>query len=492
MHKTKRRSINLSESAKLAAADRLMRQDLESFLRVGFETIVPGEELHLNWHLKAIAHALEKVLRGETKRLIITMPPRSLKSIFASVALPAFILGQDPSKKIICASYSAELAEKHAIDFRNLMKSPFYRRVFPQTLISRDKDTATEVLTTRRGGRYATSVGGTLTGRGGNLLIIDDPMNPKQAMSETHRKNVIEWYRQTAFSRLNQKGEDAIIVVMQRLHVDDLVGVLLDEGGWEHLDLPAIADRDESVPLGNGKVHRRRPGDVIDKIREPRHVLDEIKRTLGTLTFSSQYLQRPQPFEGVIIKREWLQTWRSLPPDVFGDTIISWDTAMSSDRSADYSVGTVWKVHNDGHYLLDVIRGQYNFPQLKRAVLACRQRYPGASVLIEDTGSGTSLIQELKSEQISVIKIKPVGDKQTRLYGNSALFEGGGVLFPEKAVWLDDLTAELLAFPNVRNDDQVDSISQALTWSRTRQKPVLSGVIAVYRSSQNSWSNNIW
>jgi predicted phage terminase large subunit-like protein len=489
MSKRTGQPMYLSEGAKLAAADRLIRQDLGSFLRVAFETIVPGEELHLNWHLKAIAHALEKVMRGETKRLLITMPPRSLKSIFASVALPAFMLGHDPSKKIICASYSGELAEKHAIDFRNLMKSPFYRRVFPQTLISRDKDTATEVLTTKRGGRYATSVGGTLTGRGGNVLIIDDPMNPKQAMSETHRKNVIDWYRQTAYSRLDQKGEDAIIVVMQRLHVDDLVGVLLDEGGWEHLDLPAIADRDEAIPLGNGRVHRRRPGDVIDKVREPKPVLNEIKRTLGSLTFSSQYLQRPQPFEGVIIKREWLQTWYSLPPDVFGDTVISWDTAMSADRSADYSVGTVWKIHNDSHYLLDVIRGQYNFPQLKRAVLACRQRYPGAGLLIEDTGSGTSLIQELRCEQISVIKIKPVGDKQTRLYGNSALFERGGVLFPEKAPWLDELIAELLAFPNVRNDDQVDSISQALTWSRTRPKPVLCGPIIIYRSDYDRWSN---
>src|SRR3984893_11508874 len=279
----------LSDAAKLAAAGRLVQQNYCPFLRVAFETIVPGEQLHLNWHIRAFANALERVAAGITKRLIITVPPRSLKSISASVAFPAFLLGLNPAIKIVCASYSNELPTKHSIDCRNLMKSAFYRRVFPGTVISRDKDTETEILTTKRGGRYATSVGGTLTGRGVNVLIIDDPMNPKQAMSETHRKNVIDWYRQTAYSRLDQKGEDAIIVVMQRLHVDDLVGVLLDEGGWEHLDLPAIADRDEAIPLGNGRVHRRRPGDVIDEVREPKPVLDEIKRTLGSLTFSSQY-----------------------------------------------------------------------------------------------------------------------------------------------------------------------------------------------------------
>lgn len=466
----------LSSPAQRLLVDQYAQRDFVAFVRRAFETVAPGESLHLNWHIHAMAYQLERVRHGKCKRLLVTIPPRSLKSIVTSVSFPAFVLGYDPATKIICASYSHELAVKHAIDFRAIMKSAWYKRVFPNTRISSEKNTELETLTTARGGRFATSVGGSLTGRGGNLIILDDPMKPDEAMSETSRRRVVQWFETTLLSRLNLKAEDAIIVVMQRLHVDDLVGILLEKGGWEHLDLPAIADVPQQIALGGGTFHRRRIGDVLDPFREPQHVLDELKRAMGTMAFSAQYLQRPIPAEGNLIKREWLQYYDRLPERrVAARVILSWDTAMKATELSDYSVGTAWLIDGSDCYLLDLIRDRFDFPDLRRAVLAQYQRYRSSSVLVEDKGSGTSLIQDLRYQRIPVIAVGAEHDKITRLYTVQPKFESRSIFLPRNAPWLPDLVAELLAFPNSRHDDQVDSISQALAWiERRRQVPIAS------------------
>jgi hypothetical protein len=214
------------------------RTDLYTFVQAAFPIVAGGKSLRRNWHLEAMTAALTDVLDGKTRRLIITVPPRSLKSICSSVALPAFALGHDPSCRIICVSYSEVLSRKHGNDCRALMHSPLYHRIFPQTRISPSKDTETEIMTTAGGLRLTTSVGGTLTGRGGNFLTIDDPLKPQDAQSESARESLKQWYSSTLLSRLDHKSEGSIIVVMQRLHPDDLVGHLLEQGGWTHLNLP--------------------------------------------------------------------------------------------------------------------------------------------------------------------------------------------------------------------------------------------------------------
>ncbi len=480
------RQCSLSPAAQRVLVDGKIRQDLVAFIRRTFETVVPGETLHLNWHIQAVAHVLNEVRCGRIKRLIITLPPRHLKSITASVAFPAFVLGHDPTKKIICVSYSGELAVKHALDCRAVIRSEWYRRLFVATRISSDKNTELETLTTMRGGRFATSVGGTLTGRGGNIIVLDDPINPKQAMSEVTRKSVVQWFKSTLLSRLNLKGEDAIIIVMQRLHVDDLVGVLLEEGGWHHLNIPAIAETPKRIPLGGSQFKRRKRGELLDPIREPKHVLAELKASMGTMEFSAEYQQQPIPAEGNLIKREWLEFYQTVPIRQPGDMIIiSWDTAMKATELADYSVGTVWLMQREYSYLLDVIRGRYDYPTLKRAALESRNKWPGSQVLIEDQGSGTSLIQDLRSQQIPVIGVRPEGDKVTRLYANQAQFESGSVHFPHTAVWSEELISELLAFPHGRHDDQVDLITQALTWIAQKRRnicPIVMPIIVKVRN----------
>ncbi len=226
----------------------VLRRDFYTFVRASFPIISPNDSFAPNWHIEAVAFALTRVFEGEIKRLIITVPPRSLKSICASVAYPAYVLGHDPARRIICVSYAEGLARKHANDCRALMRSTLYHRLFPNTRISPTKDTELEFATTRGGNRLSTSVGGTLTGRGGNLIIVDDPQKPQDAHSETVRKSTMQWYSNTLLSRLDDKSKDAIIVVMQRLHVDDLVGHLLEQDNWTHLHLPAIAESDHRIP----------------------------------------------------------------------------------------------------------------------------------------------------------------------------------------------------------------------------------------------------
>jgi predicted phage terminase large subunit-like protein len=223
--------------------------------------------------------------------------------------------------------------------------------------------------------------------------------------------------------------------------------------------------------MGQRKFHRRKIGDVLDPVREPAHILAELKVRMGLMDFSAQYLQRPIPIGGNLIKREWIKTYLVRPQFQPGDILVtSWDTAMKATEIADYSVGTVWHIQGDNCYLLDLIRNRFDFPDLKRAVIKQKEQWPNAHILIEDKGSGTSLIQELRHQQIAVIPILCKDDKVTRLFSTQPLFESGSVHFPEEAFWLEDLIAELLAFPHGRHDDQVDSIAQALAWVEQRRR----------------------
>ena len=243
-----------------------LRQDLGTFMAKVFSTVSPGDDYLHNWHIDAVTHALMQIHQGKNRRLIITQPPRSLKSICTSVAFVAWSIGHDPSKRFACVSYSHELAASFARQFRAVVTSDWYRALFPAVRLS--KDTETECVTTKGGGRFAVPVGGSFTGRGADVIIIDDPMKADDAQSEKARRAVNDWYATTLLSRLDDKQSGAIILVMQRLHEDDLAGRLLREDGWHHLDLPAIAENDQEIPIGPGVVHRRRKGEALHPARE--------------------------------------------------------------------------------------------------------------------------------------------------------------------------------------------------------------------------------
>jgi predicted phage terminase large subunit-like protein len=308
---------------------------------------------------------------------------------------------------------------------------------------------------------------GALTGRGGNFVIIDDPMKPQEAYSEAARDNVKQWYSSTLLTRLDDKTQDAIVVVMQRLHVDDLVGYLLEQGGWTHLNLPAIAEVESVVPLSPTRSHLRRVGDLLHPVREPREVLDELKRSMGSLDFAAQYQQEPVADGGNLIKWNWLQFYDRPPSRQPGDRIIvSWDTAMSSSELASYSVCVVLQVRGETVFVLDVLHNRLEYPDLRRAVLDMHHRWRNFvndyALLIEDKGSGMSLIQDLRRDNIRAIAVAPQGDKPMRMNAQTARIEAGAVSLPRTAPWLDEFRREILAFPAGRHSDQVDALSQGL------------------------------
>jgi hypothetical protein len=243
-----------------SAADEAMRRDLVAFIIRTFATLDDIEKFRPNWHIELIADRLQQAFRRKIKRLIINVPPRSLKSICGSVAFPAWALGQDPKLKFICVSHGQDLAGNHARDCRTVMESAWYRQLFPHSQLSADKRAEEEFLTRAGGGRYSTSIGGPLTGRGGNFIIIDDPIKSQDVHSSVRRAFINGWIDDTALSRLNDKKNDVVILIMQRVHVDDMTEYVMQKGGWEVLSLPAIAERDESFRLSNGRIVGRRPG----------------------------------------------------------------------------------------------------------------------------------------------------------------------------------------------------------------------------------------
>jgi predicted phage terminase large subunit-like protein len=477
----------------------LLRRNLNAFVEKSFSTLAPGQAFVPAWHLQAIGWQLERVRRGDIRRLIINMPPRSLKSIMTSVAFPAFLLGHDPTQRIICVSYSGDLARKHANDFRALVETPWYRDLFPGARIGR-KDSETEIELTARGFRLATSVGGTLTGRGGQLIVVDDPLKPDDALSETKRSAANQWFANTLLSRLDDKRTGAIVIVMQRVHMDDLSGFLMSQSDeWELLSLPAIAEFEETIPLGNGRSHLRHVGEALSPEREPLHVLESLKLQIGSDAFSAQYQQTPVPPGGAMIKRQWVRRYADVLPSHDERLMIlqSWDTASKGGPENDWSVCTTWILtRRKRWYLLDVWRRRVDYPALKAAVKSLAKQWRPQRILVEDAVTGTALVQELRDEIYGIIPVKPVGDKVIRMAVASAKIEAGQVFLPQEADWLPDLEAELFAFPGSRHDDQCDSISQALfDGDRNMPMEITDEVLATFNclgSGQgNSWSDHL-
>lgn len=450
-----------------SALDEALRNDFRSFARKAFGVVSPDQPFRPNWHFNAIAHALELCVAGRTKRLLITLPPRSGKSILCSVALPAFILGKDPTQRIICASYAQELSAKFGRDTRAVMQTAWYQRAFPAARLSPEKQTESELMTTARGVRLSTSVGGVLTGRGGNYIIVDDAMKPEDAVSDAKRAQATNWFDGTLTSRLDDKEKGVIIVVMQRLQVEDLAGHVLAKDGYVHLNLPAIAESDTEIPVGRGDIYKRKAGETLHSGLTP-EVLARTKAELGSFLFSAQYQQQPVPLDGELVKWGWFRTYEEEPSLQEYDRIVqSWDTAMTPGATADFSACTTWLVRKNHFYLLDVTRSKVDFPSLRGRVIAHAREWKANNVLIENKGSGQSLIQELRrtpgAPQPVLISVSK--DKITRLSAVTAMIEQGQVFLPKGAPWLDNFKSELLQFPNGRHDDQVDSLSQFLNWS---------------------------
>jgi predicted phage terminase large subunit-like protein len=462
----------------------LARHSLFAFIWKSFDVLHPSDRFVPSWYIDAIAYQLEQVFKGHRKRLVITVPPRYLKSISAAVAFPAWWLGKDPSIKIMVASYGAELATKHARDFRTLVKSDWYKHLFASMRSDPLRDTADELLTTQRGGRKAVSLGGAVTGLGADVLILDDLMKASDAHSPVELERARQFYEQSLFSRLNDKRDGAVIVIQQRLNEDDIAGYLLDKGFF-HLNLPAIAPEAQEYPLSFNRIHRRQCDEVLCPEREPLEVLNQIRTEIGPVVFSAQYLQNPVPPEGGQLRWDKFATYDDCPPRSDLLTVVqSWDTAYSSEPIADFSVCMTFGLREDNRWLLlDVWRGRVEYPALKAQVRALGREWIADRIIIEYANAGVSLFSELRRDNAArkYIRYRPRTNKAVRFAAQTAKIEEQRLLRPTEAPWLPALRQELLTFPRGRHDDQADALAQFLDWTSWRGEQRLIDTI------RNGW-----
>jgi predicted phage terminase large subunit-like protein len=461
----------------------LLRHDLCALNHRAFLELYPGVPYLSNWHIELIASKLEDVRTGRCKRLIVNVGPRHFKSFLISVVFPAWLLGHDPTKQIMSVTYSQDLSDNLARRSRSLMMSPFYQALF-DTRVAPDREAAADFETTAGGNRFATSLAGVVTGRGADVIIIDDPLKADDALSDKRRRAVNARYDDTLRTRVNNQTTGAIIMTMQRLHTEDPVAHVQQQEPWEVVSLPAIAEHDEICGFRTSYGYRRivrRQGDILHPDLLSREALEAQRRGMTDYNFAGQYQQNPQSPAGNFVKRDWLKFYSPEDkPDKFDQVLQAWDTANKETELADYSVCTTWGIKGKHLFLLDLFRDKLEFPALKRKIEALAKLHGASIVLIEDKASGTSLIQELRATGLSQVQAAPSldGDKIMRLRVQTAKIEGGFVHFPQQAPWLDAYLSELVTFPNAKNDDQVDSTVFALAWSTSR--PV-SGTYEYYR-----------
>jgi predicted phage terminase large subunit-like protein len=411
-----------------------------------------------------MAKKFEEIASGKLKRLIINMPPRHTKSEFASYMLPAWFLGRYPGKKIIQSSNTAELAVGFGRKVRNLVDSETYARVFPNVSLRHDSKAAGRWSTNMNGEYFAIGVGGTVTGKGADLLIIDDPHSEQEAALAANDPGiydkVYEWYSSGPRQRLQPGG--SIVIVMTRWGKRDLTGQVLkaemQRGGetWDVIEFPAI------LPSGNPLWPEFWSYDELAALKEE----------LPNQKWQAQYQQNPISEESAIVKREWWQTWEDDSPPYCDFTLMAWDTAFEKNNRADYSACTLWGIfgHPDENgveqqniILLNSFRARLEFPELKRRVMEEYREWSPDSMVIEKKASGAPLIYELRAMGIPVQEFTPVrgNDKITRLNAVSDLFASGRVWAPATR-WAEEVIDEVASFPSGEHDDYVDTVSLAL------------------------------
>lgn len=441
----------------------LLRNDFAFFVRKCFDYL-ENKPLKWNWHLDAICDTLLQTLPDSPEqitRLIINIPPRSLKTTIATIAFPAWVLGKFPHKSTIALSYSKALSLEHSVKCRRIVESDWFMEAFPNCRLAPDQNEKGLFQTTQHGGRFCTSVGGSLTGKGGDYIILDDPQNPAIANSQAEREASNEWVKSTVFSRLNDKQKGVIIVIMQRLHEEDTTGMLLQlSPDWHTLILPAVNDSEAPLKFKN---KTWQPAELLHPEELTEKYLAEQANVLGSYGFAGQYMQRPVPKDGAIFKREWFKYYSTIPG--IREVVQTWDTAYKAEQHNDPSVCITWGINPEGLYILDVFRARLNYPELLKAVYEQARIFNVNTILIEDKASGQSLIQELRLKtRLPIIGLTPHGDKVTRAIQSTRYFESGKILLPKEAPWLASYEAELLQFPKAKHDDQVDATSMMLSW----------------------------
>jgi predicted phage terminase large subunit-like protein len=454
-----------------ALLKRYAEQSLRRYVEQAWPILEPEVPFLPNWHIDYLAEHLEAITAGQITRLLVNMPPRYMKSLLVSVLWPTWEWIQAPHRRWVFASYAETLSSKHSVDRRTVLQSPWYQdRWGDRVTLASDQNVKHEFLNTRRGHMIATSIGGSITGKGGNRIVVDDPHNPTQAESDTQREAALTFYSRTLSTRLDNKNDDAIVVVMQRLHERDLAALCLDLG-FTHVCLPAEAEvAARCVFPRSRRVHHRAPGDVLWPEREAPAVLAKQKVALGSAAYAGQYQQCPAPAGGLLFKRGWVKFYDELPRvDAW---LQSWDMTFKDSPSSDYVVGLQAARQGADLYLIDRVKGQWSFTQTCRQVLDLHRRYPQTrTLLIEEAANGAAIVNVLSRQVPGIVPVTPEGGKYARAQAAAPMMEAGNVWLPNprpygqllaEHAWVDEFVDQLCAFPTGAHDDDVDALSQLI------------------------------
>ncbi len=408
-------------------------------------------------HHQIIASEFTKISKDKKGRLIVNMPPRHTKSEFASVYFPAWIIGKFPKMKLMQVSHNAELSARFGSKVRNLIDSPVYKQIFGDVKLREDSKAKGRWETNHGGEYYAAGVGGSITGRGADLLIIDDPHTEQDSLSDSAMERTFDWYLSGPRQRLQPGG--SIVLVMTRWASDDLTGRLIRSqtepkaDKWHHISFPALIDDVDPVWPEYWSFEE----------------LEKVKASLSVRNWSAQYQQNPTSEEGAILKREWWQPWPGKLPHL-KHVIQSYDTAFTAKETSDYSAITTWGVFQpwdgapDAIILIDALRGKYEFPDLKQVALEQYKYWEPETVIIEAKASGQPLLQEFRRMGIPVMDFTPGRgkDKHARVNACAPIFESKQVWYPRDERFAEEVIEECASFPHGENDDYVDSTTQAM------------------------------
>ena len=426
-------------------------------------------------YLDILADHVMRIEKGDPdyRRSYVNAPPRCGKSFVLTAAHAAWRLARNPRSKVIIASYSMDAAREHLATARKILTADWFKECFPEAALKSDRSDKIEA---HLGGFIrATSVDGGLTGMGADLILIDDPMKADDGRRSEARQRIVDWYRSTVSSRLNDPKTGAFLLVMQRLHIDDFTVFLRETGQWRELSLPLVAVSDERFPLLSGKIVSRVRGEILDPKRFDERWIKDRKNESGLAMFAAQYQQDPEPDLDASFRKEWFKTYSKLPDG--GRITLSIDTGVKCGEEHDFTVIEVWKEVERFHYLGDVIRTKVEMPELLARVRHLARVYPSAEILIEDVNNGAALYQTLKGE-LPRHRLKPITPKLGKFERALAcidMIETGRVWLPEDAPWLETFLFEACNFPNGKNDDQVDAMTQYLNFAATRRPPMVHG-----------------
>ena len=457
----------LSPTARRHLAAEMTRRSLGLFHERAFQ-ILHSEPITPGRHLDAMVHVLQQLASGEIKRALITLPPRHGKSELVSGSFPAWILGNDPKAKVTVVSYGQDLSEPLVDNARKILKHPSYARLFPGSTITAGKDRRDYSQIAGGGSIRAVSRAGVMTGLGTHFLIADDFHKAGESLSPVEREKAIETFKSTFINRFDNLNDSRIVIVMQRIHEDDLAGWALRTGGWHHLNLPAIAEQDEVIALPQGKTWHRRKDEVLAPALISREYIEGQKREMGPRYFGAQYQQNPIVADGGQIDMTWFGQYDERPPRIFFHKIVqSIDCAATDHARSDYSVGHTWGFRDGSWYLLDVFRVQANFTDLTDRVIAWHRQWRTDALIIEAASIGQALYDQVKRAKLPGIIRAPTPrlSKPDRLAACTVQLKSGCFWLPSSAEWLPALRHELIAFPDGRNDDHVDALTQFIDFA---------------------------